>query len=160
MYVPTCPVSSPRPAPGSGPTSKYQSAAQIARNLSPGLHYEVSLKDQKVDLTQAGYKFTEQIVGTDRYPNPDLTPLWYLYLSVCVSVCAGKQLFDLSDPWAYFVIQALKAKELFQRDQQYIVGEAGQVSIVDSFTGRVLSDRRFSDGLQQAIEAKVRLGWG
>ena len=69
---------------------------------------------------------------------------------------AGKQLFDLADPWAFYVITALKAKELFQKDQQYIVGEAGQVSIVDSFTGRVLQGRRFSDGLQQAIEAKVR----
>ena len=81
----------------------------------------------------------------------------YVCMYVCLW-CAGKQLFDLADPWAFFVISALKAKELFQKDQQYIVSEAGQVSIVDSFTGRVLAGRRFSDGLQQAIEAKVRKG--
>jgi len=63
-------------------------------------------------------------------------------------------LFDLSDPWAFFIINALKAKELYLKDKEYIVS-GGEVAIVDAFTGRVLTGRRFSDGLQQAIEAKV-----
>ena len=49
----------------------------------------------------------------------------------------GKNLFDLKDPWAYYVINALKAKELYRLNQEYIVSN-GAISIVDSFTGRVL----------------------
>ena len=114
---------------GAAPTDKYLSCAQIAKNLQDGVHYAVSKKDQKVDLTPAGFKFAEQIVG--------------------------KSLFDLADPWAFYIINALKAKELFQRDQEYIVNKAdGSISIVDAFSGRVLDGRRFTDGLQQSIEAK------
>jgi preprotein translocase subunit SecA len=114
---------------GAAPTDKYLSCAQIAKNLQDGVHYAVSKKDQKVDLTPAGFKFAEQIVG--------------------------KSLFDLSDPWAFYVINALKAKELFVRDQEYIVNKAdGSISIVDAFSGRVLDGRRFTDGIQQSIEAK------
>lgn len=115
---------------GNGPTAKYISAAQISQNLFVGKHYEVNKKDQKVELTPAGFKFAEQIVG--------------------------KGLYELNDPWAFYIINALKAKELFIKDSEYIV-QNGQISIVDSFTGRVLEGRRFSDGLQQAIEAKEGL---
>ena len=56
------------------------------------------------------------------------------------------------------MINALKAKELYRRDQEYIIDPAtNTVSIVDSFTGRVLAGRRFTDGLQQSIEAKEAL---
>ena len=73
-----------------------------------------------------------------------------------LSLLSGKQLFDLADPWAFYLINAVKAKELFNRDKEYIVAD-GQINIVDAFTGRVLSGRRFTDGLQQAIEAKVSI---
>jgi preprotein translocase subunit SecA len=62
-------------------------------------------------------------------------------------------LFDPEDPWAHFVFNAIKAKELFLKDVNYIVRN-GEVVIVDEFTGRVLPGRRWSDGLHQAIEAK------
>jgi preprotein translocase subunit SecA len=100
---------------GNGPTAKYISAAKIATNLIQGKHYEVNLKDQKVELTPAGFKFAEQIVG--------------------------KILYDLADPWAFYIINSLKAKELFIKDQQYII-QNGEIFIVDSFTGRVLTGRR------------------
>merc|ERR1711966_235200 len=62
---------------------------------------------------------------------------------------------DASGAWAPFVLNALKAKELFRRDIDYSVlpDDAG-VGIIDSFTGRVLDGRRWSDGLHQSIEAK------
>jgi preprotein translocase subunit SecA len=52
--------------------------------------------------------------------------------------------------------QALKAKELYKRDKDYIVAD-GEVKIVDEFTGRILEGRRWSDGLHQAVEAKERV---
>mgnify|MGYP005689483277 FL=1 len=62
-------------------------------------------------------------------------------------------MFDLTDPWAFFIVSALKAKELFARDKEYIIKD-NEIFIVDSFTGRVMEGRRFTDGIQQAIEAK------
>ena len=178
---------------GSSSKSKVVSAAQIAANLIPNKHYEVDFKTQRVDLTVEGFRFAEQIVG--------------------------KGLFDLADPWAYYILNALRAKELCVRDREYIiqqeaaaavgeesngaggsisggggdssnggVGSSGDVSnidsgngninpppspppppspsppltkrrvaLVDAATGRVLAGRRFTDGLQQAIEAKEKL---
>lgn len=114
-----------------GPTEKYITSAEIARNLNPNQHYEVKLKEQKVEMTNAGLKLAEQIVG--------------------------KNLYDLQDPWAYYIINAIKAKELFNKDKEYIVKEDGTIGIIDSFSGRVLDGRRFTDGLQQSIEAKEKL---
>ena len=67
-----------------------------------------------------------------------------------------QDLFNAADPWAHFVTNALKAKELFVKDVNYIVRE-GEVTIVDEFTGRVMAGRRWSDGLHQAVEAKESL---
>jgi preprotein translocase subunit SecA len=115
---------------GPAPTDKYITCAQISLNLFEGQHYTVEKKDQKVELTPAGFKYAEQIVG--------------------------KNLFDLTDPWAFYIINALKAKELFKVDQEYIIKD-GAISIIDAFSGRVLDGRRFTDGLQQSIEAKEKL---
>ena len=115
---------------GGAPTDKYLTCAQIAKNLVQDTHYEVNLKDQRVELSPTGYKYVEQIIG--------------------------KNLFDLKDPWAFYVINALKAKELYNKDKEYTVN-GGQVDIIDAFTGRVLEGRRFTDGLQQSIEAKENL---
>lgn len=116
---------------GNPPTQKYITSAQIARNLNKGVHYEVSEKDQKVELTNTGFKFVEQILN--------------------------KNLFDLNDPWAFYIINAVKAKELFAVNRDYIISTDGTVSIVDTFSGRVLEGRRFTDGIQQSIEAKENL---
>lgn len=86
---------------GGAPTDKYVQCAQIAKNLVAGQHYEVSLKDQRVELTPTGFKFCEQIVG--------------------------KGLFELGDPWAFYIINAVKAKELFVKDKEYIV-QSGRFS--------------------------------
>lgn len=114
----------------SAPSVKYISAANIAKNLIAGVHYKVDQKNQKIEISPSGYVFAEKIVG--------------------------KPLFELSDPWAYYIVNALKAKEFLEKDKEYIISD-GMVSIVDSFSGRVLDGRRFSDGLQQAVEAKEGL---
>ncbi|MBD2676815.1 MULTISPECIES: preprotein translocase subunit SecA [Nostoc] len=110
------------------PTEKYLQAAEIALTLKKDEHYEVDEKARNVLLTDEGFAEAENLLGVT-------------------------DLFDPEDPWAHFVFNAIKAKELFLKDTTYIVRN-GEVVIVDEFTGRVLPGRRWSDGLHQAIEAK------
>ncbi len=111
------------------PSQKYIRAAQVAANLiKEEEHYEIDEKARNVLLTDEGFAKAEELLGM-------------------------KDLYDPSDPWAHFVFNALKAKELFIKDVNYIVRD-GEVVIVDEFTGRVMAGRRWSDGLHQAIEAK------
>jgi preprotein translocase subunit SecA len=110
------------------PTEKYLQAAEIALTLQKDEHYEVDEKARNVLLTDEGFAEAEELLGVT-------------------------DLFDPDDPWAHFVFNAIKAKELFLKDVNYIVRN-GEVVIVDEFTGRVLPGRRWSDGLHQAIEAK------
>jgi preprotein translocase subunit SecA len=110
------------------PTEKYMGAAEIARQLEAEKHYEVDEKDRNVILTDEGFEEAEQLLGVS-------------------------DLYDQNDPWAHYVFNAIKAKELFKKDVNYIVRD-GEVTIVDEFTGRVMPGRRWSDGLHQAIEAK------
>ncbi len=110
------------------PAQKYQKAAAIAEQLKKNEHYEVDEKARNATLTDNGYEAAEQLLGV-------------------------MDLFDPKDPWAHYVFNAIKAKELFINDVQYIVRN-DEVVIVDEFTGRVMPGRRWSDGLHQAIEAK------
>ncbi|KOP27027.1 preprotein translocase subunit SecA [Hapalosiphon sp. MRB220] len=110
------------------PTEKYTEAARIAAALQKDEHYEVDEKARNVLLTDEGFAEAEQLLQV-------------------------KDLFDPEEPWAHFVFNAIKAKELFLKDVNYIVRN-DEVVIVDEFTGRVLPGRRWSDGLHQAIEAK------
>ncbi|MEH2358146.1 preprotein translocase subunit SecA [Nostoc sp.] len=110
------------------PTEKYLQAAEIAFTLKKDEHYDVDEKARNVLLTDEGFAESENLLGVT-------------------------DLFDPDDPWAHFVFNAIKAKELFLKDVNYIVRN-GEVVIVDEFTGRVLPGRRWSDGLHQAIEAK------
>jgi len=124
------------------PQEKYRQASQIAEQLiraaemgkdgiDPEGDYEVDEKQRNVTLTDEGYAKAEQLLGVT-------------------------DLYDPADPWAHFINNALKAKELFIKDVNYIV-RAGDAVIVDEFTGRVMPGRRWSDGLHQAIEAKENL---
>ncbi|MEH2182720.1 preprotein translocase subunit SecA [Nostoc sp.] len=110
------------------PTEKYLQAAEIAFTLKKDEHYDVDEKARNVLLTDQGFAESENLLGVT-------------------------DLFDPEDPWAHFIFNAIKAKELFLKDVNYIVRN-GEVVIVDEFTGRVLPGRRWSDGLHQAIEAK------
>ncbi len=124
------------------PQEKYQLAARLAQQLlraaemgkdgvDPEGDYEVDEKQRNVILTDEGYAKAENLLGVT-------------------------DLFDAADPWAHFVSNALKAKELFIKDVNYIV-RGQDVVIVDEFTGRVMPGRRWSDGLHQAVEAKEGL---
>src|SRR5579883_3394889 len=113
------------------PTEKYLQAAQIATALKKDEHYEVDEKARNVLLSDEGFAEAERLLEV-------------------------KDLFDPEDPWAHFVFNAIKAKELFINDVNYIVRN-DEIVIVDEFTGRVMPGRRWSDGLHQAIEAKERV---
>ncbi|MFM2158634.1 MAG: preprotein translocase subunit SecA, partial [Cyanobacteriota bacterium] len=124
------------------PQEKYQKAAEVAAALvraaemgkdgiDPEGDYEVDEKQRNCTLTDEGYAKAEELLGV-------------------------ADLFDPGDPWAHYINNALKAKELFIKDVNYIV-RGGEVVIVDEFTGRVMPGRRWSDGQHQAIEAKEGL---
>ena len=110
------------------PTQNYMKAAQIAKMLQPEEHYEVDEKARNVILTDEGFIEAEKLLEVG-------------------------DLYDPENPWAHYIFNAIKAKELFTNDVNYIVRN-DEVVIVDEFTGRVLQGRRWSDGLHQAIEAK------
>ncbi len=103
--------------------------ARLAALMEPGRHYEVDLRKRTVGITEAGVRVVEDQIGADN-----------LYR------VANTQLVG-------YLNNALKAKELFECDRDYIVRD-GEVLIVDEFTGRMLIGRRYNDGLHQAIEAK------
>jgi preprotein translocase subunit SecA len=124
------------------PQEKYRQAGEIAEQLlraaelgkdgiDPEGDYEVDEKQRNVTLTDEGYAKAEQLLGV-------------------------ADLFNPADPWAHYINNALKAKELFTKDVNYIV-RGGDAVIVDEFTGRVMPGRRWSDGQHQAIEAKEGL---
>ncbi|XP_002977981.2 protein translocase subunit SECA2, chloroplastic isoform X1 [Selaginella moellendorffii] len=108
--------------------SRYPVAAEVADFLIVDRHYTVQQKQKTVELTEEGVAMAELALGIEN--------LW-----------------DGKDPWARFVVTALKAKECYFRDVDYIVRD-GKVQIVDEFTGRVATNRRWSDGIHQAVEAK------
>ncbi|KAJ6320053.1 hypothetical protein OIU78_015444 [Salix suchowensis] len=92
---------------------------------------EVDEKQKTVLLTEQGYGDAEEILDV-------------------------KDLYDPREQWASYILNAIKAKELFLRDVNYII-RGKEVLIVDEFTGRVMQGRRWSDGLHQAVEAKEGL---
>jgi preprotein translocase subunit SecA len=117
----------------SGPTEQgarwYQTFARIVPRLIRDSHYEVDEGKHTVAVTEDGVAKVEEILGVEN-----------LYDS-------------LNTPLVHHLQNALRAKELYKRDDQYMVRD-GEVLIVDEFTGRVLEGRRYSEGLHQAIEAK------
>lgn len=116
------------------PANKYKAANTLADNLKEGVHYTVDLKNKNVVLNERGYKDCEKALGV---------------------MSLFEEPADASGAWAPFILNAVKAKELFNKDIEYTVLPDNEgVGIIDSFTGRVLDGRRWSDGLHQSIEAK------
>ena len=107
----------------------YVKFASVARGLQRDVHYEVDEEKRTVAPLEEGIHAVERALGVDN-----------LYDQVSANLVHQLQ-------------AALRAKELYKRDRDYII-EDGQVKIVDEFTGRVLDGRRWSDGLHQAVEAK------
>ncbi|KAL5776854.1 hypothetical protein ACOSP7_009780 [Xanthoceras sorbifolium] len=111
--------------------ARYPVAAKVAELLMRGIHYNVELKDNSVELTEEGISLAEMALETN-------------------------DLWDENDPWARFVMNALKAKEFFRRNVQYIVRN-GKALIINELTGRVEEKRRWTEGIHQAVEAKEGL---
>jgi preprotein translocase subunit SecA len=107
----------------------YYQFAAIVRGLQRDDHYDVDEEKRTVAPTEEGVHAVERSLDIEN-----------LYDSVSANLVHQFQV-------------ALKAKELFHRDKDYIVAN-GEVKIVDEFTGRILDGRRWSDGLHQAVEAK------
>ncbi len=114
----------------------YNTSDRIARQLREGRDYEKDEKERNVAMTEEGISRCEELLKM-----PDL-----------FSDAAHSDL-------AHRIVQALKAHILFQRDVHYMVKD-GEIVIVDEFTGRLMTGRRYSDGLHQAIEAKERVKVG
>ncbi len=117
----------------SGPADEnqrwYPEFARLAPRMRKDEHYEVEEGKRTIAVTEAGVEFVEDQLGIDNLYEAANTPL------------------------VGYLNNALKAKELYKRDRDYIVRE-GEVLIVDEFTGRVLAGRRYNEGMHQAIEAK------
>jgi preprotein translocase subunit SecA len=118
--------------PASDVTKLYYQFASIARSLTRDVDYEVDEEKKTVVPTEAGIEKVERQLGVTN-----------LYDAVATN-------------YVHQLGQALRAKELFHRDKDYLVA-GGDVKIIDEFTGRTLDGRRWSDGLHQAVEAKERV---
>lgn len=116
--------------PSEADVDKYLNFATAVDTLNETEDYIVDHKSRSVTLTEKGIEQVETNLG--------VTNLWSDY------------------SLAFHVENALKAKAMFKKDEQYLV-KGGEVLIVDEFTGRVLKGRRYSEGLHQAIEAKEKV---
>jgi preprotein translocase subunit SecA len=115
--------------PADGASNWYTEFARLAPLMKKDVHYEVDLKKRTIGVHEIGVEFVEDQLGIEN-----------LYEAA-------------NSPLVSYLNNAIKAKELFERDKEYIVRD-GEVLIVDEFTGRVLLGRRYNEGMHQAIEAK------
>ncbi|MBF6150129.1 MULTISPECIES: preprotein translocase subunit SecA [Nocardia] len=115
--------------PADASSKWYAEFARIAPLLKKDVHYEVDIKKRTIGVHEAGVEFVEDQLGIDN-----------LYEAA-------------NSPLVSYLNNAIKAKELYVRDKDYIVRN-GEVIIVDEFTGRILVGRRYNEGMHQAIEAK------
>ena len=108
--------------------NKYIIGAEVAEYLEVNIHFKVDEKNRNVILTEQGTYQIEKILQV-------------------------KDLYNPNDPWIPYILSAIKATALFFRNVHYIV-QNNQIFIVDEFTGRIMPDRRWNEGLHQAVEAK------
>ena len=107
---------------------KYIVAAEVGQYLEVNIHFKVDEKNRNIILTEEGTAQIEKILQVEDLYNPN-------------------------DPWIPYILSAIKATALFFRNVHYIV-QNNQIIIVDEFTGRIMPDRRWNEGLHQAVEAK------
>ena len=107
---------------------KYIVAAEVSEYLEVNIHFKVDEKNRNIILTEQGTTQIEKILQVEDLYNPN-------------------------DPWIPYILSAVKATSLFFQNVHYIV-QNNQIIIVDEFTGRIMPDRRWNEGLHQAVEAK------
>ena len=118
--------------PADRATKWYSEFANIVNRLQANAHYEVDEKKKTVGVLEAGITEVEKALGIQNLYEAENTPL-IIYLN-----------------------NALRAKELFKRDRDYVI-MSGELLIVDEHTGRILHGRRYNEGLHQALEAKEKV---
>nr|AZL88040.1 preprotein-translocase subunit a [Harveyella mirabilis] len=109
----------------------YKKAQIISNILTNSKHYKIDEKSKNIILTEIGILLCEQKLNISN-------------------------LYEIDNPWIKYIINALKAKELFLKNKDYII-KNNKIIIVDEFTGRIMKNRRWSDGLHQSIEAKENI---
>nr|QCI04910.1 Preprotein-translocase subunit a [Callithamnion tetricum] len=114
-----------------GSKEKYYKAKNLSNSLQSNIDYEIDEKTRNILLTEKGIQTCEKILNI-------------------------KNLYNIENSWIRYIINALKSKELFIQNKDYIIKNQ-EIIIVDEFTGRIMQGRRWSDGLHQAIEAKEQL---
>ncbi len=107
----------------------YYQFASISRKLMPERDYEVDEAKRTISVTEEGVHRVEEALGIEN-------------------------LYDLQQaPLVHYLQSAVKAKELYRKDKEYVVKD-GEIVIVDEFTGRMMPSRRWTDGIHQSVEAK------
>ncbi|MFT5049792.1 MAG: preprotein translocase subunit SecA [Chlamydiales bacterium] len=111
---------------------KYHQAHDVASKLEREVHYEVKEKERSASLLEDGIVEAQKLVGVESFYQPGC------------------------EDWPHYIENALRAKELYTIDKEYVI-EGAEVVIVDEFTGRKMAGRRWSEGLHQAVEVKEGL---
>ena len=115
-------------APDTEPTQKYYQFAKLVEKLQPDIDFKIDEKAKSASLTETGISKVEKQLGIDNLYEKDFESI-------------------------HHIENALRARSLYLKDRDYVVNDNG-VTIVDEFTGRLMTGRRWSDGLHQAVEAK------
>lgn len=110
--------------------SSYKTYDLFAKSLKKGVDFEIDIKDKTCSLTDEGNKRAERMFGVKNLYDPE------------------------HQEDVHRIQQALKANYIMTRDVEYMVDQEGEIQLIDQFTGRILKGREYSDGLQQAIQAK------
>ena len=108
--------------------NKLYLAKKVISFLEKNTDFQIDEKRREINLTESGYQIIKEKLGK-------------------------RSLYDAEDPWILEILNALKAKYVFKLNKDYVVLE-NKVMIVDEFTGRIMSDRRWSLGIHEAIETK------
>ena len=111
-------------------STKYKLANELMPYLSPIFDYGTDKKNQITTLKYSGLILLEKILS--------------------------KNLYDINDPWIHCILNAIKAEFFYRKDENYLVID-DKIVIVDEFTGRIMPDRKWSDGIHQAVEMKEKL---
>jgi len=112
--------------------ASFEQAASIAGQLQAGVDYLINRRYREIALTEGGANRLDELTA-------DMTGIWK----------ANRRRMEL-------INQALTAKEFYLQDKHYVIDD-GKVVIVDEFTGRIMPDRAWRDGLHQAVEAKEKV---
>ncbi len=110
--------------------SQYTVADRFVKTLKKDKDYDIDIKDKTCSLTEEGSAKAERMFGIRNLYDPEHQDL------------------------VHRIYQALKANYIMARDVEYMVDQEHQIQLIDQFTGRILKGREYSDGLQQAIQAK------